>query len=410
MSQAERALRPDGSALERFGYELRRLRKSAGVSQAGLGVLVHVSADLIQKIEIGQRRPSLELARDCDSALGGEGALVTAWQRLAEVLGQDGKCAVSQGHSRGDEDAVFARGVCTVRDVEAIEDFTRAFRALDNKFGGGHAHSLATHYLDTTVAGMLRQGRYSDEVGKGLLHAAARLAHLAAWTAYDITDYGCATNYFGKAVELSVAVGDIAFGGEILAAKSHQAIHEGRLRAALELAIASENAGRASGTPALEAEACVLVANAQARMGDGKACAGALRQAERAFDRAGPQNTPDWLGYLDEGYLAARFAHCLRDLGAWDQARAFAFKAAGMSEALTRSRGFNMIILATAFVNSDLDQACHLGMEAVALAAQLQSGRMVRYIGDLRRSLAPDSSAPVVAEFMDYSREILGED
>jgi len=82
MSRPERRLDPSRSALDRFGYDLRRWRKMRGLSQDRLGLLVHVSGDLIQRIEVGARRPSRDLAQRCDDALRSEGALLEAWEAL----------------------------------------------------------------------------------------------------------------------------------------------------------------------------------------------------------------------------------------------------------------------------------------------------------------------------------------
>ena len=79
MSNSERQLDPGRSALDRFGYELRGWRKARGLSQAGLGALVHVSGDLLHKIELAQRWPSWSLAEECDRVLDTGGALVSAW-------------------------------------------------------------------------------------------------------------------------------------------------------------------------------------------------------------------------------------------------------------------------------------------------------------------------------------------
>ncbi len=88
MSRPERQLEPHRSALDRFGFELRRLRKARGLSQGRLGLLVHVSGDLIQRIEVGARRPSRDLAEHCDAALRANGMLIASWNALqAERLG-----------------------------------------------------------------------------------------------------------------------------------------------------------------------------------------------------------------------------------------------------------------------------------------------------------------------------------
>ena len=80
MSPPERLLHPERSALARFGYELRKRRKALGLSQAKFGTLVHVSGDLVQKIECGDRRPGSDFAERCDRAFGAQGALVLLWE------------------------------------------------------------------------------------------------------------------------------------------------------------------------------------------------------------------------------------------------------------------------------------------------------------------------------------------
>jgi transcriptional regulator with XRE-family HTH domain len=83
MSRPERELRPGRSVLDRFGYELRTWRKARGLSQDRLGSLVHVSGDLIYRIELGQRRPSRDLAHRCDQVLNTGEALQRRWDEMA---------------------------------------------------------------------------------------------------------------------------------------------------------------------------------------------------------------------------------------------------------------------------------------------------------------------------------------
>jgi transcriptional regulator with XRE-family HTH domain/tetratricopeptide (TPR) repeat protein len=89
VSKPERPLIPDRSPLDRFGYELRTWRKRRGLSQERVGALVHVSGALLHRIEIGERRPSLDLATRCDAVLGADGALVRAWEHFSAAAAQD---------------------------------------------------------------------------------------------------------------------------------------------------------------------------------------------------------------------------------------------------------------------------------------------------------------------------------
>jgi hypothetical protein len=175
--------------------------------------------------------------------------------------------------------------------------------------------------------------------------------------------------------------------GEVLAARSHRAIHLGSPRRAIELARASRHIAARAGVPALLAEAYELEANGHALLGERADCAASLAESERAFERADPGSAPAWLAYFGRAYLAARFAHTLRDLGDWREAERHALEARELSEGLARTRAFNAALLATAYVETDLEAALSAGSEALAMSAALQSGRAVRYVGDLRRRL-----------------------
>ncbi|WP_406086790.1 helix-turn-helix domain-containing protein [Kitasatospora purpeofusca] len=75
MPQRPKALEPSRSARAWFGAELRHWRETRRLSQDALGALVHVSGDLISKIEKGQRPCKVDLAAALDAALGTGGVL-----------------------------------------------------------------------------------------------------------------------------------------------------------------------------------------------------------------------------------------------------------------------------------------------------------------------------------------------
>jgi DNA-binding XRE family transcriptional regulator len=75
MAQRPRRLQPYASADAYFGAQLRSWRTRAGLSQADLARQVHVSGDLIGKIEKAQRRAHPTLAADLDHALAAGGQL-----------------------------------------------------------------------------------------------------------------------------------------------------------------------------------------------------------------------------------------------------------------------------------------------------------------------------------------------
>ncbi|MBI1757831.1 MAG: hypothetical protein HYR62_01155 [Actinobacteria bacterium] len=80
-----------------------------------------------------------------------------------------------------------------------------------------------------------------------------------------------------------------------------------------------------------------------------------------------------------------------------------------MSDNLTRARMFNTAVLATAYIDTDLDQALTIGLEAVDLAKTIQSARALNYVRDIRHRLYErygDHSR--VQQFTERISELLG--
>jgi DNA-binding XRE family transcriptional regulator len=76
MPQRPRTLTPEASPKHLFGALLREWRQRRKLSQAQLGALVYVSADLVAKVEKAVRWPSKELASRCDAVLNTGGVLM----------------------------------------------------------------------------------------------------------------------------------------------------------------------------------------------------------------------------------------------------------------------------------------------------------------------------------------------
>ena len=377
-------------ALAELSALLRQLIAERGTNNSQLERTTGYGRQQIGRAVAGQQVPSPGLAEALDVALHAAGRIVEHRQRAdherkTRRLGFTP--AVPQPRVNMPTDVRYSapvpRNVLDLTDVEAIAATTTALRSIDNRFGGAHAHQLASAYLDTTVTGLLRNGGYSERIGSHLLGAAAQLAHLAGWTAYDIADNSRAEKYFARALDLSIAANDDAFCAEILAARSHHAIHLGAPGVAIDLAHAALRIGERADVPALLAEAHTLEANAQALLGEQKLCVKALSKAESAFTRSARENMPEWAKYIDRSYMAARFAHTLRDNHDFQSAERFALEATAMSGDRVRTRLFNTVLLATVYSPNDPDRAVHSTEEAFAMASGLQSARALSYLRDL---------------------------
>src|SRR5512132_1914884 len=154
-------------------------------------------------------------------------------------------------------------------------------------------------------------GRYSDAVGRALFSATAEFTLGVGWMAYDAGKHGLAQRYMAQALRISHAADDRAFGGRILAAMSHQALHLGDERHGLDFACAARAGTQGAVTPTTAAMLAAMEACAHAARGDTSPCLRALSDAERAFDRSTPAEDPPWVDF-DEGGLAGHLARCFR--------------------------------------------------------------------------------------------------
>ena len=68
-----RELDPSASPLDYYGYELRRAREAAGLTQQALGSIVFCTGSLIGLIETTARVPTREFSERVDAALGTDG-------------------------------------------------------------------------------------------------------------------------------------------------------------------------------------------------------------------------------------------------------------------------------------------------------------------------------------------------
>ena len=299
-----------------------------------------------------------------------------------------------------------ARGVhIGMSDVERFRATVEMFTKLDDRFGGGHARQALVQYLRTDADRML-SGRYSDAVGRELFTAVGEATLLAAWMSYDSAPASAlAQGYFVQALALAQAGKDRLLGGSILDAMSHQATFTGRFTEAANLARAAQAGTREIATPTLTAHFRAMEARALARLGDAQACDHALSESMREFERANPDNDPEWIRYFNESELSAEFAHCMRDLGRTADAIAHAGNGLGNFGDSARSDFFVSIVLADAHLAAgDIEQACSVTLRALAAGEQIRSARCVSYLREFIGHLPPTRSR-TLADFREQAAE-----
>jgi transcriptional regulator with XRE-family HTH domain len=291
-------------------------------------------------------------------------------------------------------------------DVKAVRAVQQSMKAIDDGHGGGVALPMAVEYLRGEVAPLLR-GRYTDTVGRELFGATSQFTLGVGWMAYDAGKHGLAQRYMAQALRLSHAANDRAFGGRILAAMSHQALHLGDVRHGLDFACAARAGTQGAVTPTTAAMLAVMEACAYAARGDAAPCLRALSDAERAFARSSPGEDPPWVDF-DEGGLAGHLARSFRDLDRPREAERFAVRAIQLCHPThLRTRVQRYAILTSAHAQQgDLERACAVGRQMLAAVGRLRSRRTLDDVARLVQLLGA-SHSQVTRDFTEQARQVL---
>jgi transcriptional regulator with XRE-family HTH domain len=291
-------------------------------------------------------------------------------------------------------------------DVEAVRAMQQSMKAIDDGHGGGVALPMAVEYLRGEAAPLLR-GRYTDTVGRELFGATSEFTLGVGWMAYDAGKHGLAQRYMAQALRMSHAANDRAFGGRILTAISHQALHLDDVRHGLDFAYAARAGTQGAVTPTTAAMLAAMEACAYAARGDAAPCLRALSDAERAFARSRPADDPAWVDF-DEGGLAGHLARCFRDLDRPREAERFAVQSIQLCRPThLRTRVQRYAILGSARAQQgDLEGACAVGRQALAEVPRLRSRRTLDDVARLVQ-LVGASGSQVTHDFTEQARQVL---
>ncbi|MGH3925164.1 MAG: helix-turn-helix domain-containing protein, partial [Pseudonocardiaceae bacterium] len=172
------------------------------------------------------------------------------------------------------DNLTFCRAGCRrvgLGDVTRLRVVRRQLKALDDALGGGTAFPMAVTYLRREIMPLLG-GSYDDATGRALFSATAELHLDVGWMAYDAGDCALAGRYMVHALRLSHAVDNRLFGGRVLAAMSHQALHLGHVPLALDLVRAAREGTKHIAPPKVHAMVAAMEACAQAAAHERRSC------------------------------------------------------------------------------------------------------------------------------------------
>ncbi|WP_327177812.1 Tat pathway signal protein [Streptomyces sp. NBC_01335] len=279
-------------------------------------------------------------------------------------------------------------------DVAIVRELTLAFSAVDQRRGGGHGRTALVQYLHTDVRDLMH-GRYAHErVRREMESAAAELAYLSGWMAFDSGENPLAQRYFTLGLQLAGQAEDHPLSGHILRAMAHQALDLGHYDNALALAEASVQDRRYTGaTPRERALLGVVHARALAAAGRTHGAVKALLRAENdlaAADAGVPE--PHRTFFFGEASLAHETARTLEVLGDRKGAiREFGRSVRTRGAAFRRTHAVTLGHLGAAqMADGRVEEACATwGGLLDSMEEGIQSGRAEQAVVQARRLLSP---------------------
>ncbi|MGH3928385.1 MAG: hypothetical protein ACRDTF_00230, partial [Pseudonocardiaceae bacterium] len=287
-------------------------------------------------------------------------------------------------------------------DVNPLEHFVEMKKVLadsDNLFGPARVIN-AVHQQIEIMQHLRQSWRGADR--QRLLQVQTQYADLLGWLYQDSGDFSAARHWVDRSLEWSHLARDSQTTAFILARQSHLAADLGNPADAIDAAEAARATARPN-TP--------TAALAATFAGQGYALWGDAESASRSYDQArelllsGEADHENAYGLcfngFNEGYLDVYRARSLTTLGHFrPAAEVFQTAIEGLPEGYWRDRGVYLAWQARTYAGGrEAEQAADLGLQALAVACETGSARIIRELAHLDDSLAQWSAVSKVRDF-----------
>jgi len=360
------------------------------------GILDDVTAAV--EADVLNRRNALRVA-----AVGGAGLLGPLAQWLEPLA--DGPLS---GRS----------GAFAVTEVEAVEHLVATFPSSQEWELRG---SVASDLGRTAVVGQLAdladrlRGAPSGPLTDRVFLAAAELASVAGWLAFDSGAHRVAQQHYVTAVRLAKAGGNASFGAFALASLARRSFDLEATDDGLEIVHLAQRGTRDSATPELRSLLAVREAWGHAQRGNVHACGRAVDIAEQAQVDVEPDGEPRWLRGHDAANVAGSVGASYRELALYDRrqthhavdylGRALALR----DPALARIRVMNAVSLGRArLLSGEPELSAATVRSAFPLIHPHRPGLLCRKLADWHREAAPFAAVPEVQDVREQTREVVG--
>jgi len=295
-------------------------------------------------------------------------------------------------------------------DVARLESITAQLRAMDHEHGGGACRDAVL--AQVAWAQQLLRAQVSEDSVRALHIAVADLHNLAGWTSFDVGMVGPARRHFARALEHARFADEPSLVAKVLYCLGRLHVHHTWGAQALRLFQLGQVAAQQSGFGRAIAMLHANLAWAHAVVGETRQALACIERARDEYARAEHDEAPPWVRFFDSAELQALRGTALASLAEpTPQQRAEAIERFSISTALrelplARPRAFELTALAWLLIeDGDVAQGIQVGHQAVDLAAQLRSQRVVDRFAPLRARLA---RRPSDNDARDLSERITG--
>jgi len=443
----------------RFGEELRRRRREAGLRQQELADRIAYHRSYLSQVERGRQVPAEQFAMLCDRALEARGGLVGMFHELAAerearrrelAAGRWRERVRGSSEARAEAIAVpesalsklagaslassdrsmerrpFVRMVGTFAGAAMLEalgvDLLNLLRVMQGsrvnrsileeaELAVLRFHQLykelpptellpyVQQYLQAVTA--LLDESQTIEIRRRLCSIAGHLAGLRAWLTFDLGDPKAAHIWYGAALKPAVEAEDEALAGWLLGGRSLIPSYSGDHGAALELIRQGQSHGSRSVNVAVRAWLAALEARGHAGLGDAAAFRQAQDLANDAVDRTQPDERRHGMDFrhnrLDVTYYEGTSLVTLRQPDAAQPVLDAALAAQDPGHLKARSI-IQLAVASTYTQQQEVDQACVVANHALDLPAGQRIGPITQRAEDLLRELEPWRGRPAVED------------
>ncbi|WP_328666296.1 hypothetical protein OG905_04510 [Streptomyces sp. NBC_00322] len=279
-------------------------------------------------------------------------------------------------------------------EIQAVREMTTLFTAVDERHGGGHGRSAVVQYLVSDVATLCRSRFRTEAQKQQMLSAAACVAYLAGWKAYDAGEAGLAQRYYLQALKLTREAGQDLHTAFVLRVLAHHGLETGRGEHTLDLIDAALRLVKDRTDPATESLYVITRARALAMAGRSREAVAEAARAARLVDGADESEMPFWAALWGSAgaCVGTHTAKSAELLGNYDIAERHFSRAVWSTSGHSYQR---ITALSLAHAGSmqcrqgHVERACTTWRRALELMDGVRSARVVRAARTMRRDLAP---------------------